>query len=134
MGVPKSRMNFLISNWRKKEHSENTIEAASMRWLIITGFLWGFTFSERMKLWAMKSYFEGFQWNQYNCLGKDFNNKGRKDKEEEKKIQQFSIPPAKIFLQKSSLSIDETLGLNYKLKSCWNLHKTKLHWIIHQKQ
>lgn len=58
------------------EERKNTIEATSMRWFLITGFLWGFTFSERMKLWAMKSYFEGFEWNQYNCLGKDFNNKG----------------------------------------------------------
>lgn len=75
-GVQKSRMNFLVSNWRKKEHFENTIEATSMRWFLITGFLWGFTFSEHMKLWAITSYFEGFEWNQYNCLGKDFNNKG----------------------------------------------------------
>lgn len=75
-GVHKSRLNFLISNWRKKEPFENTIEAASMRWFLITGFLRRFTFSERMKLWAIKSYFEGFQWNQYNCLSKDFNNKG----------------------------------------------------------
>lgn len=84
-GVQKSRVDFLISNWREKEHSENTIEAAPVSRFLITGSLWGFTFSEHMKLWAVKRVIlKDFSEISTIVWVKILITRGRKDTEEEK--------------------------------------------------